>query len=279
MSTHTPEPTIRVNVDPSNPGQFFACCGLLELSDRLYGDCCGRFEYEQFQLHGSALPASPDVVIADLMQIPEFAPEITKKIAIGGSKSKLIPISITVGDQGPLRLDWWRDESKPPSKKSANETCSSSKLKTWAANQSPQQIIYDRLLPALRKLNAHANLFHARIPIAGRFGFDPIAASVPLDAGWSPDSHDIPVATSPAVEMLAAIGLQRFRPQSHSTLKRMFLYATWTEFLPPSIAAAACAGAFPEMTSKFQFSLGSRGDYKHFEYATPVENFDEHHPQ
>src|SRR5262249_45500109 len=26
-----PEPTIRVAVDPANPGQFFACCGLLEL--------------------------------------------------------------------------------------------------------------------------------------------------------------------------------------------------------------------------------------------------------
>ena len=28
--------TIRVNVDPINPGQFFACCGLLELADRLW---------------------------------------------------------------------------------------------------------------------------------------------------------------------------------------------------------------------------------------------------
>ena len=28
------KPTIRVNVDPTNPGQFFACCGLLELADR-----------------------------------------------------------------------------------------------------------------------------------------------------------------------------------------------------------------------------------------------------
>ena len=26
--TETPEPTIRVRVDPANPGQFFACCGL-----------------------------------------------------------------------------------------------------------------------------------------------------------------------------------------------------------------------------------------------------------
>lgn len=28
---------IRINVDLTNPGQFFACCGLLELADRLWG--------------------------------------------------------------------------------------------------------------------------------------------------------------------------------------------------------------------------------------------------
>ena len=37
--------SIRIAVDPTNPGQFFACCGLLELADRLWsgmrqeGDC------------------------------------------------------------------------------------------------------------------------------------------------------------------------------------------------------------------------------------------------
>src|SRR5262245_9868102 len=28
--------SIHVTVDPTNPGQFFACCGLLELADRLW---------------------------------------------------------------------------------------------------------------------------------------------------------------------------------------------------------------------------------------------------
>jgi CRISPR-associated protein Csx14 len=34
MSNHTPN--IRIPVDLTNPGQFFACCGLLELADRLW---------------------------------------------------------------------------------------------------------------------------------------------------------------------------------------------------------------------------------------------------
>ena len=32
-----------VAVDPTNPGQFFACCGLLELADRLWPGAEGWF--------------------------------------------------------------------------------------------------------------------------------------------------------------------------------------------------------------------------------------------
>src|ERR671939_36670 len=38
-----PDPSIRVNVDPTNPGQFFACCGLLELADRLWAGAEGWY--------------------------------------------------------------------------------------------------------------------------------------------------------------------------------------------------------------------------------------------
>jgi CRISPR-associated protein Csx14 len=40
MSSSKP---IRVNVDVTNPGQFFACCGLLELADRLWPGAEGWF--------------------------------------------------------------------------------------------------------------------------------------------------------------------------------------------------------------------------------------------
>ena len=44
------EPKIRVNVDPTNPGQFFACCGLLELADRLAPGTEGWFAKDRFEL-------------------------------------------------------------------------------------------------------------------------------------------------------------------------------------------------------------------------------------
>lgn len=45
---NNPEPSIYVTVDPMNPGQFFACCGLLELADRLWKVAEGWFEGGQF---------------------------------------------------------------------------------------------------------------------------------------------------------------------------------------------------------------------------------------
>ncbi len=44
------EPAISVRVDPTNPGQFFAACGLLELADRLWGGAEGWFEDGAFSL-------------------------------------------------------------------------------------------------------------------------------------------------------------------------------------------------------------------------------------
>ena len=43
-----PIPSIRVKVDVTNPGQFFACCGLLELADRLWPGAEGWFEEGHF---------------------------------------------------------------------------------------------------------------------------------------------------------------------------------------------------------------------------------------
>ena len=39
-----------VTVDPTNPGQFFACCGLLELADRLWPGAEGWFADGKFHV-------------------------------------------------------------------------------------------------------------------------------------------------------------------------------------------------------------------------------------
>ena len=41
---------IRVDVDVTNPGQFFACCGLLELANQLWPGAEGWFEKDVFRI-------------------------------------------------------------------------------------------------------------------------------------------------------------------------------------------------------------------------------------
>src|SRR5947208_653599 len=57
--------SFQVRVDPTNPGQFFACCGLLELADRLWPDAEGWFAEEgrQFKIAcGGTLPKLVDAI-------------------------------------------------------------------------------------------------------------------------------------------------------------------------------------------------------------------------
>lgn len=50
MSKTLVTPTDSIPVDITNPGQFFACCGILELADRLWPGATGWFEGSHFQL-------------------------------------------------------------------------------------------------------------------------------------------------------------------------------------------------------------------------------------
>ena len=43
---------ITITVDLTNPGQFFACCGLLEIADRLWPGAEGWFDEPNFCIEG-----------------------------------------------------------------------------------------------------------------------------------------------------------------------------------------------------------------------------------
>lgn len=56
-----PGPSVCVRVDPVNPGQFFACCGLLELADRMWGGVEGWFENDDAKFILTAPNARLDI--------------------------------------------------------------------------------------------------------------------------------------------------------------------------------------------------------------------------
>ncbi len=87
---------IRVNVDPTNPGQFFACCGLLELADRLWPAAEGWFEKGEFLI---ACNGTLTDLLDHLLAVPL---ELVDESDIYSSPAQL-------GYPFDLTLDWWQD--------------------------------------------------------------------------------------------------------------------------------------------------------------------------
>lgn len=255
---------IRIAVDLTNPGQFFACCGLLELADRLWPGAEGWFDEDKFHLMASKDELNKKLLIHELLTVPEFDASMDKRKATGSSNSKLLPVALTF-PKSRLVIDWWCDRTRKPHAKSS-ETFAKSDFKTWSGNQSPQQIVYDKLLPAIRLIvteSSEQDIFFARANLSGRFGFDHSAALKAIDVGWSTDKHNVGVGTSPVVELLAMIGLQRFRPRKAK--KDYYDYQFWTVPLACPVAAASVGGALPSFASSaFRFQIAKRGDYRYF---------------
>src|SRR5579883_684412 len=111
---------IRVRFQPTNPGQFFACCGLLELADRLWDGAEGWFEERTFRLR---LAAQPRTSLPDLLTAIAAAP--LRQSDADDETSSPIEIPAPFG----LRLDWWQESA-----------AGCKDLKTWAGRMSGARI-------------------------------------------------------------------------------------------------------------------------------------------
>lgn len=228
-------------VNPANPGQFLACCGLLDLADRWWlGGAKGWFADGKF--HVKARSASERPLPHPARILVQCKAEPVKRLANSADaeiRDIITPLKLTPpeGFGPPIQLDAWLDwglDKDIPLWKG-------NRWQLWAGQQTPQRI-WEPLILVLRDQLARmendqlAELLQARAMLSGRFGFDPGAAWNPVDVGFSPNEQNLRVASSPATELLAATGLQRFR------LKRDrggFNYSIWTAPLSPLAASLA----------------------------------------
>jgi CRISPR-associated protein Csb3 len=93
------------------------------------------------------------------------------------------------------------------------------------------------------------------------FYFDSRRDGTSLDIGFSPDEQQMSVEAYPAVESLALVGLQRFRPRiDETTQPTSFVYTAWAEPLPATVAAVTVCGIVQVRScGNFRFSKPSRG--------------------
>ena len=256
MSERTPN--ITIPVDYSNPGQFFACCGLLELADRLWPGAEGWFQVRGLESRFQ-IATEPD---ASLERLLGNAGRI--EFDLGGDEKdddedRGFVEPIVVSSPIELVLDWWSDRS----------------IKPWAGSMK-ERLILNAMLRAINA--ASPDPFNeagvVRDPISGKkrepFYFDCRRGcnAHPLDSGFSPDTQEMESDCFPAVEAMCFIGLQRARPAPADEANRS-RYVVWTEPLPANVLSpVVCGLARLQDSLAFTFNNFFRTDQrKHKSYS------------
>jgi CRISPR-associated protein Csb3 len=283
------QPAIRITVDLSNAGQFFACCGLLELANRLWDGAESWFSGRKF--HVRPLCARGKCTVDEFVKQLRYcrlsntmsasqiqrleglssmgAKERRRTPGLEDEKKELEKLRreepIVLHEPFGMRVDWFLDDN-----------AGGSRFKTWAGQQSVLDIATamkgaaDEAPMALFATDDWLSWTTDRDDLPFNFDSDLGAQASALDVGFSIDPLGMSRRTRPFVELLAFIGLQRFRPMEHTNQNR-FTYVPWESPLSPAVAASACAGLTPQPgATVYDFRLLYRTKYlKSFLSAQP----------
>jgi CRISPR-associated protein Csb3 len=279
-----PVPNIVVPVDLRNPGQFFACCGLLELATRIDANALGWFREEHFEvsMHAEELLDRFFAVKVDTAEILDNETqenEADDDAQLNTDRGRVSPMRLL--DPFNLLLDWWNDDQ-----------AQAQKLKTWTAGQRVTDLLigYKKkrkskgksaatYIPSMREHFADAvtkwprDWMRSALPIKApsAFSYDSrLSRNNALDLGHTQGGT---FKFSPAVDVLTLIGFQRFRPRMVEQWSRN-RYCTWREPLPVEIASVVALGFIPYLIDGcFEFPIKPRdaqGRYKLFGRAHVV---------
>ena len=275
------KPGVRLRVDPTNPGQFFACCGLLELADRLWGGAEAWFEADSafcvIPVSGGSGPGAEGLLDAvarcpidnamttsqrqrreELSAMGAKAREADPDLA--AEKQELDAVyreaAVLIGDPFHLVLDWYLDAR-----------AGGKGFKTWAGQQAVIDIAVG-MRDAIER--AHLAQGECAFQTGGGslvpFYFDSDLGSVgsALDVGFSFDplkDTGLCVKTRPLLEFTAFVGLQRFRPRRIGD-ENLYEFFTWSEPMVPLLAAVVACGSVECLRSRaFRFRLLYRTKY------------------
>jgi CRISPR-associated protein Csb3 len=308
-------PNFSVSVDVTNPGQFFACCGLLELAHRLWRGAEGWFDHSKsiFTIRAvSESVVSLDSLLEQLrkcdisglseeehrerntletekrrlkkqhQQLPKGREDRLQELGTKSRKGLLV-----IGQPFGIDLDWWQSDEDDVSVP-----------KTWAGRQEIHKVARSSQ-EALKSVSTPSDLFNyscvMRLPAEYRksksdvkkavepFYFDARRFVHALDTGFSLDVQDADTNAHPAVELLCLIGLQRFRPRPAADDRWSFDYCTWALPLGAvGASAVVCLAAPVSFGQCYRFPLHFRDDqkrYKAFGFATLNEGDDVRYEQ
>ena len=278
-----------IQVNPLNPAEYLACCGVFEILARFDARAISWWELEShpcfwleseideasfltcltrtFSDWGQWRPAEKSFAaegaeketegIFDSVENEEAESEGKsegEEQSNSGENIRLCPRFSLNGKTVRLALDWWYETLTPQKGIKAK-----SAWKMYAGQQTAEKISRDMTAKAAQLLEENSifrltDLIKLSIGMTGRFGFDPRSSRNALDAGYSANDLNLPIATYPFAEMLAALATQYFfphrtHPSAGITSSRgwgkgdAFQYALWKTPLPITLARVAAIGA------------------------------------
>lgn len=252
-----------IPVDLFNPGQVFACLGLMEAAEILCGPCEGWFNYQAkefvvdfvVRVEGELNPIAEALRFLCRAEVLAIAPldsdTSTKKWDVetltqqdmtfpssAPDSPATLPVLLKHGAHS-IPIEHWADGSDRDN------------VKFWAGLAgSPGAALARDALNLIHGLGGNALIaaikdpFGVDAPQTSSFRFDWRRDYIPLDAGFSPNKHGyIGMVGYPFVELLAAIGMQHARPARINPRDKLaYRYGISSAMLPIMFARAVLGG-------------------------------------
>lgn len=229
----------RIPVDLLNPGQVFACIGLMESAEILLGGASAGFSGEGNSAFFHLAAQGDESPILRAMRFLEESEVVTRMPAQSGNADAwkwgdrpvenqpgepfpfpdpkspaTLPITLKDKEGNRIDTDHWGDATKRDN------------VKFWAGSGGypGAALMRDALEYARGKMRQHASApFALSHPQQSSFRFDWRRDYVPIQDGFSPNRHgSIHMRGFPLVEILAAIGLSNARPLRLDKLKYQY---------------------------------------------------------
>jgi CRISPR-associated protein Csb3 len=243
----------RIPVDLFNPGQVFACMGFMEATEVLLGGAEGGFDWSnlgdlRFVLRapGEVDPVKHVLEFLAGARVSSIAPLASEldtakwQVPTAASPCEAFPFpepdspatlpALFEDARGRcLTIEHWGDTTRRDT------------VKFWAGSGGYPGAALARDALGLVRADLAAEgaaVFDLAAPQSSSFRFDWRRDYVPLEVGFSPNSHPgMTMVGFPAVELLAAIGLQHARPAGLDRLS--YRYAALGVCAPPALLRAA----------------------------------------
>jgi hypothetical protein len=276
--------TIAIQVNPLNPVQYLACCGVFAVLSRFDAWAVSHWILNPQKSFSIESRIDEQSILEAL--VTSFTDRGRWKLVPSSQKPVRIDFPFTLGGHNvSVSLDWWYETLNQD-----GEIAEKSAWKMYAGNQTVEGLSQAMIETAIEirsstKPLTLTDLMGLHQGMTGRFGFDPRASRNALDTGFSANDLKLPIATYPFAELLASIGAQQFFPhRTHQSNgikstrgwveNKVYQYALWTIALPISLARVAASCAAIEEESKLQpiqSVRASRDKYSNLTMATAIQ--------